>query len=362
MMGNPLMNDASPSQTADRAKTRQPGLIVEPTQIVLSSYKGFKIFNEAHMNILVSGSIAYDRIMPFPGRFADHIMPDKIHILNVCFLVNGVNEKFGGTAGNIAYTLRLLGERPQILAAVGGKDFGNYEQWLKQHDITLEGLRIIPDELTASAYITTDQSDNQITGFNPAAMNHSSNRDFSGLSPNDTLAVVAPGNLDDMYNYCQIYREKGVRYIFDPGQNIPAFSGQKMLEMLTGADILISNDYELEMIMKNTGASRKELLTKVKTIITTLGENGCVVLHPGQETRLAAAKVSRVLDPTGAGDAFRSGLIKGLVDGRSVTEAAKVALTSAAYAVEHHGTQEHSFTQDGFWARYRENFGEPGPE
>lgn len=309
------------------------------------------------MQILVSGSIAYDRIMPFPGRFADHIMPDKIHILNVCFLVNGVNEKFGGTAGNIAYTLRLLGEKPRILAAVGGKDFGNYHQWLQRQELDLEGIRIIPEELTASAYITTDKSDNQITGFNPAAMQHSSGYDFSSQSPEDTLAIVAPGNLEDMYNYCQVYRDKGIRFVFDPGQNIPAFSGEKMLEMLTGADILISNDYELEMIKKNTNASRDELLARVKTIITTLGEQGCLVVRPGEETRLHAAKVSRVADPTGAGDGFRAGLLKGLVDGRTMIEAAKVALTSAAYAVEHHGTQEHVFTQESFWDRYRENFG-----
>ena len=308
------------------------------------------------MQILVSGSIAYDRIMPFPGRFADHIMPDKIHILNVCFLVNGVNEKFGGTAGNIAYTLRLLGEKPRILASVGGKDFANYVQWLEKLEMDQTGIRIIPDELTASAYITTDQSDNQITGFNPAAMNHSSEYDFSTVAPQDTLAVVAPGNLQDMAEYSRIYREKGVRYIFDPGQNIPAFSGEQMLEMLTGAEILISNDYELEMIMKNTGVDRAELLTRVKTIITTLGEQGCTVLRPGEETRLAAAKVSKVVDPTGAGDCFRAGLIKGLVEGRDVTEATKVALTSAAYAVEHHGTQEHHFTVKEFWARYADNF------
>lgn len=311
------------------------------------------------MNILVSGSIAYDRIMPFPGRFADHIMPDKIHILNVCFLVNGVNEKFGGTAGNIAYSLRLLGEHPRILAAVGGKDFANYEQWLRGLGLAQESIRIIPDELTASAYITTDQTDNQITGFNPAAMNHSSGFDFSGLSPQDTLAVVAPGNLEDMDNYSRSYREKGIRYIFDPGQNIPAFSGEKMLEMLTGAEILISNDYELEMIMKNTGADRSELLQRARVIITTLGEQGCVVLDSDQEIRLPAAKVDKVVDPTGAGDAFRAGLVKGLVDGMNVAQAAKVGMTSAAYAVEHHGTQEHSYTQDAFWARYSANFGEP---
>ncbi len=307
------------------------------------------------MKILVSGSVAYDRIMPFPGKFADHIMPDKIHILNVCFLVDGLIEKFGGTAGNIAFTLKLLGEDPEILATVG-KDFGNYEAWMQKHGISLESIRVMEEDLTASAYITTDKSDNQITGFNPAAMNHSSQFNFDRIAPEDTLAIVSPGNLDDMYNYSRKYQEKKVRYIFDPGQNIPAFSGEKMLDMISGSYILIANDYELEMIMKNTGKSKAELLEYTENIITTLGEHGCSALNGGDDAVLPAARVSQVVDPTGAGDGFRAGLIKGLADGRSVSEAAKVGLTSAAYAVEHHGTQEHYFTPEEFWKRYKDNF------
>ncbi len=307
------------------------------------------------MKILVSGSVAYDRIMPFPGKFADHIMPDKIHILNVCFLVDGLIEKFGGTAGNIAFTLKLLGEDPEILATVG-KDFGNYEKWMQKHGVSRESIRVMEDDLTASAYITTDKSDNQITGFNPAAMNHSSLYNFDRISPEATLAIVSPGNLDDMYNYSRKYREKKVRYIFDPGQNIPAFSGEKMLDMISGSYILIANDYELEMIMKNTGKSKAELLEYTENIITTLGEQGCSVINGGDDSVLPAARVSQVVDPTGAGDGFRAGLIKGLADGRSVSEAAKVGLTSAAYAVEHHGTQEHYFTPEEFWKRYKDNF------
>ncbi|RQD74855.1 carbohydrate kinase family protein [Desulfonatronospira sp. MSAO_Bac3] len=307
------------------------------------------------MKILVSGSVAYDRIMPFPGKFADHIMPDKIHILNVCFLVDGLIEKFGGTAGNIAFTLKLLGEDPEILATVG-KDFGNYEAWMQKHGISRESIRVMEEDLTASAYITTDKSDNQITGFNPAAMNHSSQFNFDRIAPEDTLAIVSPGNLDDMYNYSRKYQEKKVRYIFDPGQNIPAFSGEKMLDMISGSYILIANDYELEMIMKNTGKSKAELLEYTENIITTLGEHGCSVLNGGDDAVLPAARVSQVVDPTGAGDGFRAGLIKGLADGRSVSEAAKVGLTSAAYAVEHHGTQEHYFTPEEFWKRYKDNF------
>jgi len=269
--------------------------------------------------------------------------------------VDGLIEKFGGTAGNIAFTLKLLGEDPEILATVG-KDFGNYEAWMQKHGISLESIRVMEEDLTASAYITTDKSDNQITGFNPAAMNHSSQFNFDRIAPEDTLAIVSPGNLDDMYNYSRKYQEKKVRYIFDPGQNIPAFSGEKMLDMISGSYILIANDYELEMIMKNTGKSKAELLEYTENIITTLGEHGCSVLNGGDDAVLPAARVSQVVDPTGAGDGFRAGLIKGLADGRSVSEAAKVGLTSAAYAVEHHGTQEHYFTPEEFWKRYKDNF------
>lgn len=172
------------------------------------------------MNIILSGSLAYDRIMNFPGRFAEHILPEKIHVLNVCFQVDGVKEKFGGTAGNIAYSLNLMGVKPFISAALG-HDYHRYFEWLSRNGITTEGIRIIEDELTAGAYITTDSADNQITGFNPGAMKHSSCLDFDKLIPGDTLVVVSPGNLGDMINYPRICKEKGIDYIFDPGQSLP---------------------------------------------------------------------------------------------------------------------------------------------
>ncbi|MEA1935577.1 MAG: carbohydrate kinase family protein [Thermodesulfobacteriota bacterium] len=307
------------------------------------------------MQIFVSGSLAYDRIMDFPGKFVDHIMPDKLHILNVCFMVNGLKEKFGGTAGNIAYGLALLGEMPLILATAG-TDFDRYEDWLNKQGLPLNGVKRIDEELTAGAYITTDMSDNQITGFNPGAMKHPSLFQFDGIDPHKAIAIVAPGSLEDMLIYSQIYRERQVSYIFDPGQSIPAFTGDQLTEMTTGSDIFISNDYELEMIMQATGLDKDGLLERTKAVITTLGENGSLVATRHQETAIPAATPTRVHDPTGAGDAYRAGLIKGLVMGKDLVDAAKIGATCASYAVECYGTQEHRFTETEFWKRHRDNF------
>jgi adenosine kinase len=308
------------------------------------------------MQIFVSGSLAYDRIMDFPGRFADHILAEKIHILNVCFVVNGLREKFGGTAGNIAYNLALLGERPVILASAGD-DFSNYEAWLRRHDLPLSGIRRIPDELTAGAYITTDMADNQITGFNPGAMKYPSLHEFDGVNPRETIAIVAPGNVVDMLAYSRSYKEQGIPYIFDPGQQISALSGEKLIEMITGSELLISNDYELEMIIQVTGLRKLDLLKRTKAVITTLGEHGSLICRGRQETEIPAVGVSRVLDPTGAGDGYRAGLIKGLVMRKDLTEAARMGATCASYAVECYGTQEHRFSEEEFWARHHGSFG-----
>ena len=309
------------------------------------------------MRILVTGSLAYDRIMSFPGSFADHILPEKIHILNVCFLVEGLEEKFGGTAGNIAYCLKLLGENPTIVATAG-KDFAAYEAWLRHCGLSLEGIRRIGEEFTAGAYITTDRADNQITGFNPGAMKHSAQYPVDDADPADTIAIVAPGNLEDMQDHIRRYKAKGIPVIVDPGQNIPALSGEQLTEMLTGAAYLISNDYELQLIENSTKLSLAEITARAGTVITTLGEKGSVLRQGASESIVPACPVTEVQDPTGAGDAFRAGLIKGLVMGKTPVEAAKLGSVSAAYTVEKHGTQEHHFTWDAFAARYASVFGE----
>jgi adenosine kinase len=302
------------------------------------------------MKILISGSLAYDRIMDFPGRFSDHILPEKIHVLNVAFTVNGLTEKFGGTAGNIAYSLALLGEKPIILSTIG-RDYHNYYEWLEEHNIICEGIRIVDDELTACAYITTDQSDNQITGFNPGAMKYRMTFDLEKLDPDDTIAIVAPGNFDDMVGLCQEYKSRGVRYIFDPGQQLTSFDKESILNCIDGAYILITNDYELEMIMEKTGLDRDALLTKVSIIITTLGELGSRVCALDRVIEIPPVKIAKAVDPTGAGDSYRSGLIKGLVDGLDVEKCAAMGSACASFAVEYLGTQEHHFTIEEFQKR-----------
>jgi len=307
------------------------------------------------MNIFVSGSLAYDRIMDFPGRFSDHILPEKIHILNVCFMVNGISEKFGGTAGNIAYSLALLEQPSTILAAVG-RDFDAYEGWLRQHGLPLTGIRRVESEHTAGAYITTDLSDNQITGFNPGAMRHPSLYRFDNENPAETFAIISPGNMEDMLYFSRFYKERKIPYIFDPGQQIPVLSKDLLLEMITGSEILIANDYELQLIEKAISLTRSELLNLTRAVIVTMGENGSIVCINHQEIKIRVARAKQVVDPTGAGDAYRAGLIKGLISNKDLPNAAQMGATCASFAVECYGTQEHYFSAQEFQERYQENF------
>jgi adenosine kinase len=315
---------------------------------------------ESCMQLFISGSLAYDRIMDFPGRFADHIMPEKIHILNVCFMVNGLIERFGGTAGNIAYNLALLREKPVILSCYG-KDFAPYREWLADLGLPLTGLKEVPQEFTAGAYITTDLADNQITGFNPGAMKYASDYAFDELNPALALAIVAPGNLEDMLAYTRTYKSLGVRYIFDPGQSIPAWGGADLTEMADRALALIANDYELEMFRQKTGLDEAALLKRTATLIITRGEQGSYILTAVGREEVAAAPARQVLDPTGAGDAYRAGLMKGLVLGLPWRDAARLGATLASFSVEQQGTQEHRLHLADFWARYTQAFGPPPP-
>ena len=312
------------------------------------------------MKILVSGSLAYDRIMDFPGRFSDHILPDQIHMINVSFTVNGLVEKFGGTAGNIAYSLSLLGEKPRILATLG-HDCQHYVQWLEQRGISTDHIRIIPEELTACAYINTDSADNQITSFNPGAMKHPSRYDIANTNASECIAIVSPGNLQDMAEYARTYQELGIFGIFDPGQSLPAWDGNDLAQSIGQANMLISNDYELQMIRNMTGLSVQQLLGMVETIVTTKAEEGCQVVTHAGTIQVPAVPGAKVLDPTGAGDAYRGGLIKGLVQGLPVERAAQMGAVCGYYAVQAHGTQEYSFTMEEFNGTLENHFG-PGPD
>jgi adenosine kinase len=309
------------------------------------------------MNIFISGSMAYDRIMDFPGFFKDYILPEKIHVLNVCFNVNGLQEKFGGTAGNIAYSLGLLGERPVIIATIG-KDYATYFEWLRKNNISTDGIEIVPDEFTAGAYITTDRSDNQITGFNPGAMKKATQYDLSAADPERSVVLIAPGNLQDMTGYAERCRGLGIPYICDPGQSLTLWNGELMREWIRGSKMLITNDYELEVIMKMTGMNKGDILGLTEMIITTLGDKGSLISTADGDMEVPAAKVADILDPTGAGDAYRAGLLKGMAMNLEIGQAAMMGAVAAAYAVEKYGTQEHGYTYEEFAARYRQNFGE----
>lgn len=314
------------------------------------------------MSIHLSGSLAYDRIMTFPGRFEEHILPEKLYILNVCFLIDRIEEKRGGTAGNIAFNLALLKERPRICASVG-KDFEEYARALEGMGLPLDGIRRLAQNFTACAYITTDQQGNQITGFSPAAMNTPCDPAFRpDVKPGD-WAVVAPGNVDDMLDLPELYRSHGIPYIYDPGQQVPALGAERLVSGFTGAEALIGNDYEIELICKMTGLSKTALLDRVGWLITTLGENGSMLMKKGWDTprRIAAVKVPAVADPTGAGDAYRAGLIKGLHSGLDMETSAELGAVCSSFCIEKYGTQEHGFTRETFSRRYEETYG-PMPE
>jgi adenosine kinase len=298
-------------------------------------------------NIFISGSLAYDRIMNFPESFSDHILPDKIHSLNVCFQVDGVTENYGGTAGNIAYALRLMGKNSTITATIGS-DHHKYFTWLDKHNISRDGITVIPEELTAGAYITTDKSNNQITGFNPGAMKYSSNLDINGLDAEETLLLVSPGNLLDMINYPKLCKQKGIRYIFDPGQALPVLQAQDLRDVITGCTLLIVNDYEFNLIMDKTGLTKDGLLALAENTIITLGGAGSELYGQNGKITIPPFKAAQVIDPTGAGDAYRGGLLSGLMSGSDLQTSAMQGSVCASFAVECKGTQVYSFTPEEF--------------
>lgn len=320
------------------------------------------------INILVSGSLVYDRIMDFPGYFKEHIMPDKIHVLNVSFVVNGLKESFGGTAGNIAYNLALLGEKPTILSCVGN-DFGQYSKWLKKNKIDISQIKIVKNKNTSSCYITTDKADNQITAFNPGALVCERGA-LKNLKANDGIAIIAPGNNKDMENYASTYKKSGIKYIFDPGQQITALSPAALKKCINGAEVLIGNDYEISLIMKKIGWTLKGVVDKVGMLIITKGEKGSEIYSKNhrqghrnsgtggtsKKVKIKAVKLKNVVDPTGAGDAYRAGLIKGLINGWPLERAGKLASVVASFAVEKQGTQEHRFGRKDIEKRLKEFF------
>lgn len=304
--------------------------------------------------ILVSGSLAYDRIMNFPGYFKDHILPDKIHILNVSFAINKLKEGFGGTAGNIAYNLSLLGEEPIVLGLVG-EDFAKYEKWLKNKKVDISKVKKIKGELTASAYIITDQDDNQITGFYGGLGNIQYCQIVKKIK-NVGLAIIAPDIKTRMLEYAKIYHTLKISYIFDPGQQITSFTASELKQLVAGARVLIGNDYEVQLILNRLNLEQKQLEKMVEMLVITKGAKGSEIYHQSKKIKIPPAKPKNTSDPTGAGDAYRAGLIKGLVAGWPLEKVGRLAGLVAVYTVEKYGTQTHKFTWSELAKRYKENF------
>ena len=307
------------------------------------------------MSALICGSMAYDTIMVFPEPFKNHILPDKIHILNVCFQVPQLRREFGGTAGNIAYNLMLLGGQGIPMATVGG-DFGPYREWLEEKGIEQKYLKEVPGAYTAQAFITTDTDDNQITAFHPGAMDHAHEQ----AVPRDAgirLGVVAPDGREGMLRHARQFHEAGIPFLFDPGQGLPLFSGEELLEFIGMAEWVAVNDYESQMLERKTGLNAYQIAERVKALIVTWGAKGSVIYADRERIDVLAAKPARVLDPTGCGDAYRAGLLYGLMSGMDWETAGQMASLMGAIKIASRGTQNHHFTREEFDARYTEAFG-----
>ena len=307
------------------------------------------------MPALICGSFAYDCIMVFPGRFADQILPDQIHVLNVAFLVPELRREFGGCAGNIAFNLKLLGGEGEPMGAVG-HDFGPYAQWMDEKGVSRRFLLEIPSAYTAQAYITTDMQDNQITAFHPGAMSHAHEIAVpadAGIS----WGMVSPDGREAMIEHARQFAEADIPFVFDPGQGLPMFDGEDLRAFIEQASVVAVNDYEGQMLQERTGLSAEQISRRVDALVVTRGGEGSVIIRDGGVTEVPVARPSAITDPTGCGDAYRAGLLYGLMNKLDWETTGRIAALMGAIKIEEHGTQNHSFTMAEFETRYMESFG-----
>ena len=307
------------------------------------------------MRTLICGSMAYDTIMVFHDHFKNHILPDQIHILNVAFLVPDMRREFGGCAGNIAYTMKLLGADPVIMATVGD-DFSAYRERLNQFGLDQSHIRAVPKTFTAQAFITTDLADNQITAFHPGAMNHAHENqvtDAAGI----TLGIVAPDGRQGMLDHARQFHEAGIPFIFDPGQGLPMFSGVELQQFVELADYVAVNDYEAKLLQERTGHTLERLAKEVKALIVTLGAQGSRIYADGEEIDIPPAKPRAVMDPTGCGDAYRAGLMTGMQKGLDWSTCGRLAGLMGSIKIAHRGGQNHRFGWDEIAERFKEAYG-----
>ena len=306
------------------------------------------------MSVLICGSFAFDNIMVFEDHFKNHILPEKIHILNVSFLVPALRREFGGCAGNIAYNLNMLGGDAIPMGTVGS-DFEPYRQWMDKCKIDSSYVKTIDSELTAQAFITTDLGDNQITAFHPGAMNFAHENRISDVA-DVTLGIISPDGRDGMIEHAKEFQQAGIPFIFDPGQGLPMFDGDDLKTFIEQAKWVSVNDYECELMCDRTGWTQEQIAEQVDALIVTRGGEGSWIFSGGQRLDIPTVPVSQLSDPTGCGDAYRSGLLYGLSKGLDWETTGRLASLMGGIKIEHAGTQNHALTRDEIAARYRDAF------
>jgi adenosine kinase len=304
---------------------------------------------------LICGSVAFDTIMVFQDRFKNHILPDKIHMLNVSFLVPQMRREFGGCAGNIAYNLKLLGDLGYPMATVG-RDFSMYADWMEKTGVPMDYVRVVETELTAQAFITTDLDDNQITAFHPGAMQLSHLNQVS-QAQKVAIGIVAPDGRDGMMQHAAQFAAAGIPFIFDPGQGLPMFSGDDLRAFIAQATWVAFNDYEWQLVQEKTKLSAHAIAEQVDALIVTKGAAGSVIYAKDREIAIPCAPATAIVDPTGCGDAYRAGLIHGLLHGLDWETTGRIASLMGAIKIESRGTQNHTFTKAQFEHRYEAAFG-----
>ncbi|BBL33806.1 adenosine kinase [Nitrosomonas stercoris] len=307
------------------------------------------------MHTLICGSIAYDTIMVFEDRFKRHILPDKIHVLNVAFLVPEMRREFGGCAANIAYNLKMLDGKGLIMATVGD-DFQPYAYRLEKLGLAQTHIRQIKDSFTAQAFITTDLDDNQITAFHPGAMNFSHQNNVTDAA-DVNLGIVAPDGREGMLAHAQQFHEAGIPFIFDPGQGMPMFNGDELLDFVKKADYIAVNDYEAQLLQSLTGSTLNKLATQVNALVETKGPEGSVIYAQGKQFHIPPVRPEKIVDPTGCGDAYRAGLLYGIAQGMDWQETGQLASLMGTLKIAYRGGQNHRYDRDEIGQRYFEAFG-----
>ncbi len=307
------------------------------------------------MNMIVTGSIAYDYLMTFPGSFSEHLLPDQLAHVSLSFLVDSMDKRRGGCAPNIAYNLALLGEHPKIMATAG-VDFDEYRHWLDSIGVDTSLIRQIPDQFTSSFFCNTDQHNNQIATFYAGAMTRARELSFYDV-PKPDLVIISPNDPDAMVRYAVECRKLGIRYIFDPGQQCARSSGGELRQGIAGANILICNDYEFELIRAKTGMNEADVLDQSEALVITRGAQGSTIMTRNSRVDVQAVPEERIVDPTGVGDAYRGGFMKGLAVGADWGTCGRLGSVAATYALEHVGGQSHRYTWQDFQTRYECNFG-----